>query len=62
MFILKMKNIMEENNYILVCENVCNSSLEYPYEDWYVNPNFVDEIMWKKYKCDTVLDTTIFFN
>ena len=58
---MRMKTLMNEKGYVLVSEDVCNTSLEYPYEDWYVNPKYVKEEDWKKYECKTKLDTNIFF-
>ena len=58
---MRMKTLMNEKGYVLVSEDVCNTSLEYPYEDWYENPKYVKEEDWKKYECKTKLDTNIFF-
>lgn len=58
---MKMKNLMKQKDYILVSEDVCNGSLQYPYEDWYINPKYVEKEHWEKYECKTKLDIDIFF-
>tara|TARA_B100000965_G_scaffold2438_1_gene1920 strand:- start:675 stop:1433 length:759 start_codon:yes stop_codon:yes gene_type:complete len=50
-----MKDIMEKNGYILAVEDVCNmgssnDSYQDPFEDWYINPKYVNEDAWKKYE------------
>ena len=58
-----MKNIMEKNGYVLAVENVCNCSndtYEDPFEDWYINPKYVDEDSWKKYQSTNKRQVDIF--
>lgn len=57
-----MKNIMKENGYILVCENVCNITEEDMFEDWYINPKYVKKKLWKRYECKNKRAVNILFN
>jgi hypothetical protein len=33
-----------------VVKDVCNASLEWPFEDWYVNKNFIDSSILDMFK------------
>lgn len=58
-----MKNIMEKNGYILAVEDVCNCSndtYQDPFEDWYINPKYVKEDLWKKYQSKNKKQVDIF--
>lgn len=56
-----MKKIMSDNNYILVAENVCSMNHQDPYEDWYINPKYVQEEHWKKYESKNKRAVELFF-
>lgn len=57
-----MKNIMSQNGYVLVCENVCNITEEDMFEDWYVNPKYVKDDLWKRFECKNKRAVNILFN
>lgn len=37
------RRILESNGYKLIVGNVCNISTEDPFEDWYIDPNVIDQ-------------------
>ncbi len=55
-----MKEIMNKNNYVLCAENVCCCSHQDPFEDWYINPKYINENYWKKYQSMNKLQVEIF--
>ncbi|NBW34645.1 MAG: hypothetical protein EBR30_06410 [Cytophagia bacterium] len=57
-----MKDIMQQNGYILVCENVCHITDEDMFEDWYINPKYVKEEVWKKFECKNKRAVNILFD
>jgi hypothetical protein len=48
--IQESRKILEDNGYELVVKDVCNASLEWPFEDWYVNKNFIDSSILDMFK------------
>jgi hypothetical protein len=47
------RKILDDNGYELIVADVCNHDIIYPFEDWYVNPKFVDPKLIKLFKSDT---------
>jgi len=56
----QMKEIMDKNGYVLCVEDVCNCSHQDPFEDWYINPKYVNEHAWKKYQSKNKRQVEIF--
>jgi len=57
-----MKNLMSKSGYVLVCEDVCNITEDDMFEDWYINPKFVEEEKWKKYESKNKRAVNILFD
>jgi len=57
-----MKNLMSNHGYTLVCEDVCNITEDDMFEDWYVNPKYVQEEFWKRYECKNKRSVNILFD
>ena len=53
----KMRKILQNNGYKLICSDV--NYLNNPYEDWWVDPLYVDLYNANKYKCNNVEYTEI---
>tara|TARA_B100000963_G_C22512622_1_gene619096 strand:- start:311 stop:961 length:651 start_codon:yes stop_codon:yes gene_type:complete len=49
---------LKEKGYQIVCSNVCNNS--YPFEDWWIDPEVVDEKIWKPFECSITEASNIF--
>ena len=55
---IESREYLKSLGYELVCTNVCYSGN--PFEDWYINPEFVDVDSWQKFRCDNVEASKIF--
>tara|TARA_R110002020_G_scaffold181315_2_gene376111 strand:+ start:2111 stop:2872 length:762 start_codon:yes stop_codon:yes gene_type:complete len=55
------KSIMDKHGYVLVAEDVCNMTYDDPFEDWYINPKYVDEENWKRFESKSERAMNIMF-
>lgn len=55
---IESREYLKGFGYELVCSNVNYSGN--PFEDWYINPEFVDVDAWQKFRCDNVEASKIF--
>jgi hypothetical protein len=52
------RKIFRDNNYEAIALDICNADINYPFEDWYVNPQFIDDKFIKLFKTNTDLKIT----
>jgi hypothetical protein len=54
------RELLEKLGYVLVCKNVkCSGN---PFEDWWINPNYIDETLYKHIICENKEYTEILKN
>ena len=54
----KSREYLTDKGYQLVCSNVCN--VANPFEDWWIDPEIVDEDTWKPFQCSDIEAQNIF--
>lgn len=52
------RKILQDNGYELLIGNICNADIAYPFEDWYINPKYIDKDILNLFKNECAANIT----